>query len=267
MPLEFELESYLARVGLTEVPKPDEQGLRALHRAQFFSIPFENLDIQLNRGISLDPDDLVTKLVHGRRGGYCFELNGLLLMALRSLGFSARPLLARVHLHEPPSGRTHQLALVDIGGRPWIIDAGFGAGGLRCPLPLESGRTEQGPGWAFRLEDREPWGIMMSSREDGRWKDSYSFDLTHVTAADIAVGNHYTSTSPASHFVTSRVASLPLEEGRVSLKNFTLSRIEGGSKTTREIPPGRRYLVEVEEAFGIDLGTGFDDLRDLPPGD
>ena len=264
MPFTFNLEDYLARVGLPNAPSADEDGLQALHEAQFMTIAFENFDIQLGRGINLDPAHLVAKLVNRRRGGYCFELNGLMLMVLRALGYQARPLLARVHLGPGSSGRTHQLSLVGIAGRSWLIDVGFGAGGLRCPMPLEDGYTAEGPGWSFRLQNREPLGFMMQSLEDGAWKDSYSFDLAHVTEGDIAVGNHFTSTAPASHFVTSRIASLPLAVGRVSLRNHTLTQLGSNGKTTREVAAGAPYLEELAATFGIELDAQYERLRGLP---
>jgi N-hydroxyarylamine O-acetyltransferase len=257
----FDIDAYLQRVGLSGPPRTDAAGLRSLHDSQFAHIPFENFDIQLGRGIDLSPAHLFEKLVTRPRGGYCFELNGLMLMALRALGFEARALLARVHLEASPSGRTHQLNLVQLGGRPWIIDVGFGAGGLRCPMPLETGRVDEGPGCAFRFESREPWGYMMQTRENDLWKDSYSFDLSHVVAADIKVGNHYTSTAPASHFVFSRVASLPRPDGRISLRDFTLTEIVDGAKTTRTIDAGRDYLELLARLFGVVLDAEYEDLR------
>jgi N-hydroxyarylamine O-acetyltransferase len=141
----IDLDAYLARVGLSAAPGVDENGLRELHDAQFHSIPFENLDIHLGREILLDPESLSKKLVGKLRGGYCFELNGLLLLAMNALGFTARPLLARVHLGDSPTSLTHQISLVSLEGRDWIVDAGFGAGGPRRPYLLKSGRTtEQG---------------------------------------------------------------------------------------------------------------------------
>lgn len=258
-----QLERYCARVGLDRPPTADEDGLRALHRAQFMTVPFENFEIQLGRPVRLGRDDLVAKLVERRRGGYCFELNGLMLMVLHSLGFEARPLLGRVHLREPVGGRTHQVNLVEIGGRHWIMDVGFGAGGPRGPLPLDSGHVTEGPGWAFRLVEREPWGLMMQSLVEDTWRDSYSFDLGTSILADIVVANHYTSTSPASPFVTSRIASLPLADGRVSLADHTLTRIAGGELSTREVPPGPGYLEELAGTFGIELDATYEELRPL----
>lgn len=259
-----QLERYLARVGLDRRPATAEGGLHELHRAQLMTIPFENFEIQLGRPVRLGQDDLVDKLVDHRRGGYCFELNGLMLMALHSLGFTARPLLGRVHLREPAGGRTHQVNLVEVGARRWIVDVGFGgAAGPRVPLPLEVDRVTEGPGWAFRLVEREPWGLMMQSRLEDTWRDAYSFDLGHSILADFVVANHYTSTSPASHFVTSRIASLPLADGRVSLADFTVTTHSGPGQSTRELAPGPGYVMALERLFGIELGATYDELRPL----
>ncbi|MFT7700048.1 MAG: N-hydroxyarylamine O-acetyltransferase, partial [Candidatus Krumholzibacteriia bacterium] len=165
--MSFAWDRYLARVGLEGVPKPDESGLRALHEAQFLNIPFENFDIPLGRGVSLDAHHVFDKLVNHRRGGYCFELNGLMLEALLAAGFQARPILARVHLEPEPSGLTHQMSLVELDGRSWLMDVGFGAGGLRCPLPIEVDRSEENSAWGFRIVADDHWGMMMQSREKG----------------------------------------------------------------------------------------------------
>jgi N-hydroxyarylamine O-acetyltransferase len=94
----FDLDAYLERVKCPAVTRATEEGLEDLQRAQLTTIPFENFDILLGRGVSVAPAAIVAKLVHRARGGYCFELNGLHVMALKALGFDARPILARVHL-------------------------------------------------------------------------------------------------------------------------------------------------------------------------
>jgi len=246
-----QIEAYLQRVRLARAPRPDLGGLRELHHAQFFTIPFENFDVLAGRGIDLDPDVVFEKLVSSRRGGYCFELNGLMLRVLSTLGFDARPLLARVHLTDPPSSRTHQLNLVRLEHEDWLMDVGFGAGGPRAPLSLREGSTDCGVA-AFELSRQEPWGWMLRTSDAGRWKPSYSFDLGHVTEADIELGNHYTSTSPKTHFTQLATVSLPTDDGRVSLRDDELTVIDGSRETTRRIKP-EAYLEVLESTFGIEL--------------
>ena len=94
-PTDFPLPQYLERIGLKEFPKPDEEGLRQKHAIQASSIPFKNLDIHLGRLISLKPEGLVAKLIFGKRGGYCFELNGIYHLAPKGPGFSVQPVPAR----------------------------------------------------------------------------------------------------------------------------------------------------------------------------
>lgn len=246
-----QLDAYLQRVGLSRAPAVDAAGLAALHRAQFFSIPFENFDVLSGRGVDLDPDAVFDKLTTRRRGGYCFELNGLMLRVLRTLGFDARPLLARVHLTKPPSGRTHQLNLVPLDGEGWIMDVGFGAGGPRAPLLFQEGVTDCGSA-SFELSRRKPWGWMLLTLDTGEWKSSYSFDTGHVTAEDIEIGNHYTSTSPKTHFTQLATASLPTPEGRISLRDLDLTEVDASGERTRKIDP-ESYLEFIQSTFGIKL--------------
>jgi N-hydroxyarylamine O-acetyltransferase len=260
----FNLDAYLARLHYSGGVQPTEEGLEALHRAHVYTIPFENFDILLGRGITLEPAALYDKIVRRARGGYCFELNGLFLLALRAIGFEARPLLARVHLVDPPSGREHQLSLVTLQGRQWIADVGFGSFGFRAPLPLEFNRPTSHDGLTFRLVEAEPFGIMLQRLRQGHWLDLYSFDLGHVFPADIAVGNHFTSTHPSSLFTFARVAALLTPTGRVSLLNHTLRIVTADAQQVQELREGQVYLDALKTHFGIDLDTSYEALRPLP---
>ena len=258
---DFPLDEYLERIGLGSMVSADEAGLEELHRAQVYSIPFENFNIILGRGVSLDPRDLLRKLVLQRRGGYCFELNGLFLLALLHAGFSARPLLARVHSRGEPGGRTHQLSLVTAGGRDWIADVGFGSNGLRAPIPFELERVSDQDGYRYRLTHAGPFGTMLQLEQENGWQDLYSFDLGYVSPADIELSNHYTSTHPECFFTWARVANLPRRTGRVSLMDFALTEIEGKQERELELQAGPAYLEALEKYFGIRLDADYDALR------
>ncbi|HEU4951204.1 MAG TPA: arylamine N-acetyltransferase, partial [Holophagaceae bacterium] len=94
----LDLAAYFARIGFQGQAAADLRTLTALHEAHALAVPFENLAIQLGEGIRLDLDSLQDKLVRRRRGGYCFEQNGLLLAVLRELGFRVEAFEARVRL-------------------------------------------------------------------------------------------------------------------------------------------------------------------------
>jgi N-hydroxyarylamine O-acetyltransferase len=248
-----ELAAYLDRIGLASAPAPDAGGLMAVQRAHRMAIPFENLDIPLGRGISLDPDAVVAKLVTRRRGGYCFEQNQLFLRMLRQLGFEARPLLARVWLMAdgvPPL--THTFNLVMLDGRPWIADAGFG-GDFTPPMPLLAEEVVEAPGKIlYRLmEDERGWVLQRDGGEG--WQDQYSFGLGIVEAADLEMGNHWTSTRPGTRFTTLRIVSRALPDGRAGIIDRRLSITRSRQTDEREIGSGREYRAVLAELFGLKL--------------
>ena len=260
----FNLDGYLGRLNYSGAVRPTEDGLEGLHRAQFYSIPFENFDILLGRSIRLEPEKLFHKLVSRRRGGYCFELNGLLLMALTAVGFEARALLARVHTTGSPSGRGHQINLVTIKGRKWVADVGFGNPYLHAPMPLETDRPMDHGGQTLRLADAGHFGFMLQVLKGDRWQDLYSFDLQRVYPGDIAYGNHYSSTHPDSFFTSARIAILPSPNGAVRLFNQNLKKRTGEIEQVQEIGEGAAYLDVLRIHFGIELDAPYTALRPLP---
>ena len=264
---DFDLDLYLARIGLQEAPAATAEGLAQLQRAHRLAIPFENLDVILGRGIAVDSASVFAKLVTARRGGYCFEQNRLFGDALDALGFAARPLLARVWLGSegPPPPRTHTLCLVTIDGQDWIADAGFG-GSYAPPMPLADGETALAPdGAQYRLMPDPLHGWMLerdghAATTDGRatgtgWQPQYSFSLDPVFAADLAMSNHWTSTAPGTRFTTLRIVSIVLPHGFASLTDRSYRRRNGDQEAAGEIEDPRVYRMRLSLLFGIDLTT------------
>lgn len=260
----FKPELYLKRINYPEkieTIKVSFQSLKALHYAQISSIPFENFDICLNQNIELDAQSIFNKLVLAQRGGYCFENNGLLMMALKYFGFSVRPLLGRVHLSGSPSGRVHQVSLVSLNNEQWIVDAGFGGDCPQEPLPLILNTEFVTRLHVMRFINNDLFGTMLQVKKEGLWSDLYSFDLSYVCEADIKCGNHYTSTHPDSIFVNNRVASLTLDDGFVTLLNYTLKITKVGKTAIKVLPPGQGYIDALNENFGITLANAYEDLK------
>lgn len=265
MSSDFDLTAYLARIGLKEVPGPEAEGLAIVQRAHRLAIPFENLDVILGRGISLDPDMVFDKLVTRRRGGYCFEQNQLFLRALHALGFEARPLLARVWLgvSEPPP-QTHTLNLVTIDGERWIADSGFG-GSYTPPMRLIEGAeaiTSDGAHHRLRRDPDHGWMLERhgdAALTDGRgsshegWLPQYSFTLDPVFAADLMLANHWTSTAPGTRFTTLRIASIVLPNGFASLTDRQYNRRNADQANSGEIDSAKVYRIRLSLMFGIDL--------------
>jgi N-hydroxyarylamine O-acetyltransferase len=261
----FPLAQYLDRIGLNEIPNPDEEGLREVHVAQAFSIPFENFDIHLGRTISLESGHLISKLIHQRRGGYCFELNGIFHLALKSLGFIVRPLLARVlYGRDGPGARTHQVLIVTISGQDWLVDSGFGGPGLCSPLPMVPDQIAEQYGESYRLRRDPKYGIVLQRANKDSFIDLYVFDEKETTLdLDIDMANHFTSTWPASIFRLHRMCSLRKPWGRVTLSDMDLTIHRDGQSIRQTLPPGPQYLASIAEHFGIHLNAAYQDLAPL----
>lgn len=240
-------------------------GLKALHRAQMRKIPFENLDIHLGRGIDASRPAILAKCVTRRRGGYCFELNELLYVALRTFGFPARRGLARVHLSGRPSPHTHQFTITTIAGQDFLTDAGFGGQSPRGPIPLVFDAVTEIDFKRYRLVCAPHLGTMLQDWWQDAWRDLYSFDGREVLDVDRTLGNHMTSTHPASFFTWAKTASIHTSDARFSLFENVLTHetAQGVSETT--IPPGEPYLELLETVFGIELDASYDQLKPLNP--
>jgi N-hydroxyarylamine O-acetyltransferase len=255
--MQFDIAAYLARIGLPESPALDGEGLFALQRAHRLAIPFENLDIPLGRGISLDPAHLFDKLVLRRRGGYCFEQNSVFLSALRALGFEARPLLARVWLFaEDVPPKTHMLLLVTQESGLWIADAGFG-GAYAPPMPLAEGEVLGPDGAWHRLvrDDEFGWILERRAGDENEWSRQYSFTTAPVWPSDIGLANHFTATQPGGHFTSNVIASVILPNGLAALTNRNYTRYSASGAERAEIASAKMLQLRLSLVFGIDLSS------------
>jgi N-hydroxyarylamine O-acetyltransferase len=236
----FPLDAYLDRIGLGG--RDAAPGLAELHRAHVVAIPFENLDPHRGVPVSLEPEAVAAKLVHGRRGGYCFEQNSLLAAALEALGARVELMLARVRVGRPSgriSPRTHLTLRVTLDDEVWFADAGFGNGTLLEPIPFGPGEVHEQSGWRFRVVADGPEYVLQTVR-DGDWTDLYGFIPEPVPAVDLETSNWFTATHPRSPFVTGLIVAAHRADGsRIVLSDWDeLSYVEEA--------PGERTVTPIE---------------------
>lgn len=254
----IDLAAYLARIGLAGPVAPTLAGLHALTAAHAQAIPFENLDVLLGRPIELAPDALFDKLVRHRRGGYCFEQNGLLLAVLQQLGFDVRPLGGRVRLGQPdrrvPTQRTHMLLRIRLDGQAWITDVGVGMASLTRALRLQADVEQRTPHDTRRLQ-HEAGRWYHQIRRAGAWVDVYEFTEEELPFIDRKVGNWYTSTHPDSVFRQRLMASRAAPDGaRWSLANLRLGRHLGDGSEEHETLASVQALEQaLAQHFGLVL--------------
>ncbi len=259
------LSAYLQRIGFTGVPDVSLRTLQQIVLRHICSIPFENLDVLLNRGISLDDDAIEQKLVHNRRGGYCFEQNGLLLRALQAIGFSASPLSARVRLQAPRDfvpPRTHLWVRVDLDGVPWMVDCGIGALAPTAPIRLDLLDVEQPsihePRRIVRGDGFPSPHYFHQAKLGEDWADVNEFTLEEMPRIDREIGNWWTSTNPNSKFRQNLMVALARPDGtRLSILNREFTQRHGAEILERfEIADGDQLLNVLNDRFGLSFPSG-----------
>lgn len=264
----IELPRYFERVGYAGAREPTLEVLHALTAAHTMSIPFESADPVRGRAVDIAPQALYRKLVLARRGGYCFEQNGLFLEVLRRLGFRVRPLRAGVRLARPdrhePVGHTHLVLEVMVDGETWITDVGVGSTSLTRALRRVDG-VEQATSHDVRRLVRADGRWFHQVRRDGDWVDVYEFGDVVMAMPDRVIANWYTSTHPDSVFRRHLVAARALPHGRrVSLDDRQLIvRGADGRADKKTLRGARELLMALHEHFGIELPP--DTRFDLPP--
>jgi N-hydroxyarylamine O-acetyltransferase len=253
---ETEAAAYLARLGVPAPHAPTPAALASLHRAHLLTVPFENLDIALGRPIRLDRDALVRKVVRDRRGGYCYELNGLFALLLRHLGYAVDLVSARVAMAD--GGLTDEfdhLALVVTSPdlpEPVLADVGFGEGFLE-PLPLRDGFERRERGQVVGIERRGELYVSRDRRDGGEWRDRFAFSETPHPMGDFAERNEWQQTSPDSHFTRSRLASTLTPTGRVTLSGNRLITTTHGRRSEIELADEDAVRAALGDHFGIVL--------------
>jgi len=256
----MDLAAYFQRIGYRGRYQPDLALLSALTAAHTQAIPFENLDVLLGARISLEPDALFQKLIVERRGGYCFEQNGLFLQVLQELGFQVTPISARVRLQRPRDftpPRTHVFLRVELEGESWLTDVGVGALSLTSPLRLATS-DEQPTLHEPRRLVREGERLFHQVRFGDEWQDVCEFTLEEMPPIDREVANWFTSAHPNSHFKNRLMVARAVPDGqRLTILNdqFT-QRDRHGVPMTRPITSAEDLLGVLLEQFGLSFPVG-----------
>lgn len=259
----LDLDAYLQRIGFEGIARPDLETLRQIVDGHTRHIPFENLDVLLDRPILLEPKDLERKLVHDRRGGYCFEQNGLLLAVLLQLGFEASPMAARVRMgvaRDVLPMRTHLFLRVKLDGRDWMADVGVGGLSLTTPIRLDSAEPQDTPHETRRIV-REGDAYFHQALLGADWSDVHQFGGEEMPFVDRELANWWTSTNPRSKFKQSLMCAR--QDGpriRLAILNDRFVKRRDGAVEDEVILRDADHLLDVlREHFGISLpgGTRF----------
>lgn len=249
----MEIQTYLERINYSGPIAPTAETLRELQVAHLLAVPFENLSIHLGEPIVLDDAALFAKIVEMKRGGFCYECNGLFAALLRALGFKVQMLSAEVADAEGVFGPAfdHMTLLVSLEER-CLVDVGFGDS-FREPLRLDERGDQLQGDRAYRIAADGPVLTLMQRNESEEWKAQYRFALEPHEYADYAEMCRYHQTSPESHFTQGRICSLATEDGRTTLSDMRLIISKNGAKEERTLANQEEYAAVLRERFGIRL--------------
>ncbi|KAF7234881.1 Arylamine N-acetyltransferase, pineal gland isozyme NAT-10 [Varanus komodoensis] len=266
----MDVGQYLQRIAYQGTSQPSLETLHRLHRRHLLSVPFESLSIHCKEPILLELPRLYDKIVRRHRGGFCYELNGLFLWLLQTLGFDAKGIAGRVRnrftgRYGPPLD--HLVILVRLDGQQFLCDVGFGEGFME-PLPLKKEMEHVQEGGTFWLGlEGATWVLERRESPGQQGRPLYQFTLEEKKLEDFADMCLYHQTSPSSIFACKSFCSLHQEDGgRLTYMGWRLISTKGGERTEAVLQSSEIPAI-LNENFGIRLEASLEpkDKEIIPP--
>ncbi len=252
----FNIDSYLERINYKGRTSVSEETLHELHVAHTLNVPFENLDVFYKKPVLLDENSLFKKIVENRRGGYCFEMNGIFSLVLQKLGFKLINLLARGTMDGVfYSAKTHQAILVDIANKKWLADVGYGNDGILAPLLLEENIDQHQFAHTYRLIKDQKFGYVLQKKISDKYNYLYAITLDECYPMDFLMSNHFTATFSESFFIKMRMCTMPTKEGRITLTDAHFKTIINGSINEIPVANDEEFNAILKKNFKLDLNT------------
>lgn len=251
--MSFDLQKYYEKIDYFPPAELSAEVLGNVHFAHASHIPFENLDVYTHKEIKLDPDSLYNKMVLQRRGGYCFEMNALLCLALQETGFSVIPCLSRIY--RPDLGGfgalTHRVTVVEIDGDKYVCDVGFGGNAFVRPLLLRDGVVQKQMFFSYRIDTSGELDYIVETDSGEGFVPMLGFDLKAAKDSDFELSSYYTSTHPDSFFAKQMICVLKTQTGERTLFDNRLTIKDNGEITVRELCSDELYEV-LDRQFDIE---------------
>ncbi|MCK9253275.1 MAG: arylamine N-acetyltransferase [Clostridiales bacterium] len=251
-----EIRAYFNRLGL---PPPEDEPsctcalLEQLQLAHVTRIPYENLDILAGRPLPMTWQGQFQKMVANRRGGYCFELNGLFANLLSALGYEVTTYMGRFLRGETTIPmRRHRVIRAVCAEGTFICDVGVGQSAPRYPLELVPGRIQEQFGETYKIT-REPFfGYVIHDLHRGQWRRFYSFTEEEQLDIDFVMPSFYCEKSPDSIFNKALMLSIKTLDGRKTIDGQLFRTFSGDEVTENRIASAAELNALLQEHFNLD---------------
>ena len=206
------------------------------------NIAYENIDILEGKDISLEFKDIYKKIVLEGKGGYCFELNGLLTHILREMGFNVTERFARYLRgeNEIPM-RRHRVTVVNLKGEHYMCDIGVGEVAPREALKIEEGLIQKQKDETYKFEKSEKHGWVLYDFYKGSWREYIAFNDDEQYDADFIQPSFFCEKHPSSPFNKAPMIAIKTENGRKTVDGDIYKEFTGTDLTHIEenITPDR----------------------------
>lgn len=238
-------ELYLKKFNIDKV-EHTEEFLKKLQHNHVTTIPYENLDLVNQKLLVLEPEAVFNKIILGKRGGYCFEVNCLLSAFLKDNGFKVRDFLGRfLKGEEGIPIRRHRVMEVTLNDKKYIMDVGMGQAAPKYPLILEEGLVQEQFGESYKFEKEDGLGWVLYSHTRGEWSKLYAFTEELQYEIDFYLPSFFCERHPSSKFNKTPMVAIKTENGRKTINDHEFKVFDNGKLTYIEENMTDERLYEV----------------------
>jgi N-hydroxyarylamine O-acetyltransferase len=246
-------KNYFDRIGIKKTGvAADLKNLKLLKRQHLLSVPFENLDIHWKRPIDLAGNRFYDKIIGEKRGGFCYELNGLFYELLKEIGFQSKIISARVANGNSGFGAEydHLAIITQIGNEEYLVDVGFGSF-IAEPLKFVLDVEQSDDNGAFLIRKYDDKYFEVVKKDGGVWRSEYIFTSLKRDLTEFAEMCRFHQTSPESHFTRGKICSLMLPDGRKTLTDGNFIETENGQKKEIVVNSDKQFNRILKNEFYI----------------
>nr|WP_315024566.1 arylamine N-acetyltransferase [uncultured Aminipila sp.] len=252
---EKQMESYLSRLGVNKMA-PTVENLKKLQTIHISKIPYENLSILMGEPISLNGSDLFHKIIKNKRGGYCFEVNGLYNFFLKALGYKVTTYNCRfIFEHKDVQIRRHRILKVDFSNVSYITDVSFRNEFPRCAMKFICDEVQSDGISKYKFTKDSYYGYVMWQKRTGKdWTRIFGFDESPQSEIDFFLPNYYCETHPESPFITCAHMSICPINQHITIEGRTLVISEKDNILEKQMLKTKdEFMYVCKEYFNIDI--------------
>jgi N-hydroxyarylamine O-acetyltransferase len=266
------IDELLSKIGCVDCKEVNMDNLKKLMVNNTLVFPFDNLDMHLGKHVDLSLEVIYEKMVKGKRGGYCLELNLLFSWVLKQLGYNVQLAEANLYVHE--MGRfykrtVHLILIVELDSKLYYVDVAT-SGPLNEPLEinLDIIQKKASGTYRFRMWEQQPgYYLLEGSKNDleiHEWRSLMTFKLEYKNIEDFYEMNEYVQGEGHTFLYYRSLVTKHLPGNKmIIMHGYKFSQIEfsesGETRKDEIIENDEQVKKIIKEIF--DVECDFDKLK------